>query len=406
MKTSVTLSLDKRRSQKNGDYPIVLRLTHYRKTTGISTGQSIPELFWDQNKSKVKKNYDGIKSVGNLNNFLLKELGNAQDVINRLHEKGELSYLSLVQVKDYIVGKGKYRSFFKLAADLELGLRKSNRIGTADTYKHAVAALKNFTNKRDVKINEVNYDFLKRFETFHLSKESNTLNGLASYMRTIRAIYNKGIKAKFIEKEAYPFEDYKIRTTPTAKRAIDHSYIKMILELQLEKGTWPFHYRNYFLISYMLFGMSFIDMAFLQVKNIVNGRVKFQRKKTSRGYDINLTSQLEEILKFYIDGKSKEDYILPVISEETLEGRYKQVRGARKRYNKGLNKIAEQFGLEENLTSYVSRHSFATHAMLKDVPLQAISAMLGHQKLNTTQIYLKSLPSNILDSYQEQLVIR
>src|SRR5680860_8041 len=122
-------------------------------------------------------------------------------------------------------------------------------------------------------------------------------------MRTIRAIYNKGIKAKFIEKEAYPFEDYKIRTTPTAKRAIDHSYIKMILELQLKKGTWPFHYRNYFLISYMLFGMSFIDMAFLQVKNIINGRIKFQRKKTSRGYDINLTSQLEEILKFYIDDK-------------------------------------------------------------------------------------------------------
>lgn len=97
---------------------------------------------------------------------------------------------------------------------------------------------------------------------------------------------------------------------------------------------------------------------------------------------------------------------MPLISVETLEGRYKQVRGARKRYNKGLNKIAEQCGLEDNLTSYVSRHSFATHAMLKDVPLQAISAMLGHNKLSTTQIYLKSVPINILDSYQEQMTIR
>jgi len=41
--------------------------------------------------------------------------------------------------------------------------------------------------------------------------------------------------------------------------------------------------------------------------------------------------------------------------------------------------------------------------MLKEVPLQAISAMLGHSKLSTTQIYLKSLPNNILDTYQEQL---
>ncbi len=42
--------------------------------------------------------------------------------------------------------------------------------------------------------------------------------------------------------------------------------------------------------------------------------------------------------------------------------------------------------------------------MLNDVPLQAISAMLGHSKLNTTQIYLKSLPTNVLDKYNEKLI--
>ena len=61
-------------------------------------------------------------------------------------------------------------------------------------------------------------------------------------------------------------------------------------------------------------------------------------------------------------------------------------------------------GIEQKLTTYVSRHSFATQAMLNDIPLQAISAMLGHSKLNTTQIYLKSLPTNILDNFNEQLI--
>lgn len=61
-------------------------------------------------------------------------------------------------------------------------------------------------------------------------------------------------------------------------------------------------------------------------------------------------------------------------------------------------------GIEQKLTTYVSRHSFATQAMLNDVPLQAISTMLGHSKLNTTQIYLKSLPTNILDDYNERLI--
>nr|WP_298997606.1 tyrosine-type recombinase/integrase [uncultured Allomuricauda sp.] len=65
--------------------------------------------------------------------------------------------------------------------------------------------------------------------------------------------------------------------------------------------------------------------------------------------------------------------------------------------------MAKKCGIQERLTSYVSRHSFATHAMFKKVPLEAISIMLGHDKLSTTQIYLKSLPSKILDTYQLEL---
>tara|TARA_R110002073_G_scaffold282753_1_gene447043 strand:+ start:167 stop:331 length:165 start_codon:yes stop_codon:yes gene_type:complete len=52
----------------------------------------------------------------------------------------------------------------------------------------------------------------------------------------------------------------------------------------------------------------------------------------------------------------------------------------------------------------VSRHSFATQVMLQDVPLLAISAMLGHNRLTTTQIYLKSLPSEVLDDYNKKLM--
>ncbi|MFD2826503.1 hypothetical protein ACFSYG_08460 [Leeuwenhoekiella polynyae] len=43
--------------------------------------------------------------------------------------------------------------------------------------------------------------------------------------------------------------------------------------------------------------------------------------------------------------------------------------------------------------------------MLQEVPLQAISEMLGHTSLNTTQVYLKSLPSTVLDGYNERIVM-
>ena len=153
----------------------------------------------------------------------------------------------------------------------------------------------------------------------------------------------------------------------------------------------------------MTMGMSYIDMVFLKKENIVDNRIKFQRRKTSKIYDIKITDQIKVILKFYISNKKKIDFILPVLKRDTLELQYRDAQWGLKRYNKGLKKIANLCGIEENLTSYVSRHSFATHALYKNIPLSAISAMLGHSKLSTTQVYLKSLPSNVLDTYHEGL---
>lgn len=403
MQTSLKLSLDKRRKRKDGTFPIIIRLGHFQRTTSISTGLSVHEEYWESSKERVRRSYKGVVSVANLNNILVKEKAKAQEIINDLYRKNELDFLSITQLKDKIVNKSSYESFFTFGDSLVNELDASQRYGTARSYKGLLGILKVFTKERDLRFNEVNYDFLKRFERYHLSKEGNSLNGLASYMRTLKAIYNKGIKEGIVDRDSYPFEKYKIRTTPTEKRAIDVRHIKKIMELELKNDNPLFHYRNYFLLSYMLFGMSFIDMAFLKVGNMIDGRIKFQRKKTSKAYDIKITEQLDAILEYYLKGKGKGDFILPILKRRTLDLQYKDEKWALKRYNKGLKEIAGLCEIEEKLTSYVSRHSFATHAMLNNVPLQAISAMLGHSKLNTTQIYLKSLPNNVLDTYQEVL---
>lgn len=403
MQTSLSLSLDKRRLRKDNTYPIIIRLGHFQKTTSIATGQSVPEIFWDDRKKQVRRAYKGVESVSFLNNLLRTQLAKANEIVNNLLYKGELDFMSIVEIKDRIVGKTKYISFYKFGYSQVEKLKESQRYGTARNYEGVLGILKTFTKNRDLKFNELNYQFLKRFERYHLSKPGNSLNGIASYMRTIKAIYNKGIKEGHVQRDNYPFFKYQIKTAPTQKRAINLEYVKRVLELHLEENDPLFHYRNYFLLSYMTMGMSFVDMAFLKGQNIVNGRVKFQRRKTSKAYDIKLTPQLMEVLDYYLKGIQKDDFILPIIKRERLELQYKDAQWALKRYNKGLKEIAGLCGIEERLTSYVSRHSFATHALFKNIPLPAISKMLGHSKLSTTQIYLKSLPSNVIDSYQEEL---
>ena len=403
MDTSIKISLDKRRQKKDGSYPIILRLSHFRKTTSINLGLSISEEFWDDKNERIKKSYKGTSSVSKLNNRLLKEKIRAVDIFNDLYEKDKLNFLSVLQLKSRIVKTVANDSFYEFSLGLVKELNATERFGNANIYYSITKVLKKFHDGKDLKFAEINYDFLKRFEIWHFSR-GNSVNGLSAYMRTIRAIFNRAIKSGVISKDAYPFSNYKIKTTPTEKRAIDVNSIKSIMQLKLDEKDSLFHYRNYFLISYMLYGISFIDMAFLKLENIIDNRIKFQRRKTSKPYDIKVTPQLEELLSFYIKGKVKSDFIFPVITRDTFDLQYKDVLWARKRYNKGLKEIAQLCNIDERLTSYVSRHSFATQAMLQDVPLQAISAMLGHNRLTTTQIYLKSLPSQVLDDYNKKLV--
>jgi integrase/recombinase XerD len=404
MSTNITLSLDKRRKKQDNTYPIILRLSHLRKTTSLSLGHSINVIYWDSKNKLVKKSYKGVSSVKEFNNKLLKEKIKASDIINELSRKNDLNFYSIKQIKSKIIKPTNYDSFLKYGFELVHKMKISKRYGSARSYSFLLKLLKKYNQNNDLKFYEINYEFLKKFELNHFSK-GNSLNGLASYMRTIRAIFNKAIKEGLIDQEAYPFKNYKIRTKPTEKRALDLYFIKRIVNLKIDSKHKLFHYRNYFITSYMLYGMSFIDMAFLKMENIIDGRAKFQRKKTSKVYDIKLTDKLKEILASYIQEKEKDDYVFPIIKREPLELKYKDVEWARKKYNKGLKDIAKLCEIDQNLTSYVSRHSFATNAMLQNIPLQAISTMLGHSKLNTTQIYLKTLPNNILDDYNEKLSI-
>jgi adenylate kinase len=46
----------------------------------------------------------------------------------------------------------------------------------------------------------------------------------------------------------------------------------------------------------------------------------------------------------------------------------------------------------------------ANTGMMQKVPVKAISSMLGHSSVKTTKIYLDSLPSDVLDDYNNQIV--
>jgi hypothetical protein len=56
MKASVEVIYYKVRPLKNGEYPLMLRITKSRKRKYISIGISVKEKFWDFDKNKPKRN--------------------------------------------------------------------------------------------------------------------------------------------------------------------------------------------------------------------------------------------------------------------------------------------------------------------------------------------------------------
>ena len=62
-----------------------------------------------------------------------------------------------------------------------------------------------------------------------------------------------------------------------------------------------------------------------------------------------------------------------------------------------LESTVELAGIDCNLTMYVARHSWASAAKSKNVPLSVISEGMGHDSEATTQIYLASLENSVID---------
>ena len=402
MNSSVVIILDTRREKSDKTYPIALRVIHFRKMTSIATGYSIPQEYWDDTKRRIKKAYKGIENVARVNNAIEKERLRALDLITKLNDRNELNSLSITDLKNMISVKGK-TTFFEYAEKQIKELINLKRIGNARNYSNILREVKKFRKEVDFPFRELNYSFLKKFESYYLAKGLGE-NGLSVYMRGIRAIFNKAISDKLVEKESYPFDQYTILSKPTKKRAISLDAIQKIVNLKLDTGDSLPEARNMFLMSFYMMGAPFIDLAFLTKENIVDGRIQYKRRKTGKFFDIKITESLRPILDHYLKDKEKGEFLLPIIKREELIDQYKDIQWAQKRYNKRLKKIAEKANIQEKLTSYVSRHSFASLANNMAIPVTAISEMLGHQRLSTTQVYLAGLQKDVIDKYNESIL--
>ena len=348
------LVLNDKRPKLDNIYPIEIRITFNRKNTTVSTGIRISKNEWDSAKSQIKPLSHNLQL---LNKRLTDTFSNVQKIILKLQEENNFSFDSLktnmAESANPSLVKSKLR-FQEFAESVIDDLHKGNKSGNALCYQTALNRLDNFVNKKPISFEDINYELLEKFKS-RLTSDGVKINTISNYLRALRALYNRAIKAKYIDKSYYPFADIQIKSERTAKRAVDISNIASLYNLNCDEHSTVYHSRNYFILSFCLIGMSFTDLAYIKPENIKSGRLIYRRRKTHKEYNIKLNDIALQIISRYYKRSAK--YILPIlpetIVEDSLEAK-KRIKQFIKTTNKYLSELGKSLNLE-NLTTYVAR---------------------------------------------------
>ena len=311
----------------------------------------------------------------------------------------------------------------KLLAFLELeveSLNRRNQLGLAENYRYSGNSFRDYlstSHRQDVPLSRVSAELLIAYQQW-LWDRGIQRNTSAFYLRNLHAVYNKAV-AQGLVTDRKPFGPVQTNITHTEKRAVSPELIRDISTLDIPGGLVrlgqnprkkPFmrmlreltFSRDTFIFCFCARGLTFVDFAYLKRENIQHGCIVYERRKTGQHLKVEIQPQMQAFIDKYAVARGP--YLFPVLTSTDVKEAHKQYNSAIRRYNKHLNRLSKMLGLDLPLTSYVSRHSWATAAYHADLPVSHISEGMGHTSEKTTRIYLKSLERSKIDRENKQLL--
>jgi site-specific recombinase XerD len=292
----------------------------------------------------------------------------------------------------------KETSLFNFMHGVIAQLKQLDKVRTSETYTATLKSFMAFREEQDVPLDGITSDLMLLYEA-HLKARDVRMNTISFYMRNLRAVYNRAVE-KGLTPQNNPFRHVYTGVDKTVKRAIPIKSIKALKELDLSLKPSLDFARDMFLFSFYTRGMSFIDMDYLKKSDLKNGILTYRRRKTGQELTIKWEKCMDEIIAKY--PKNETDFLLPIITMQSNER--KQYDNALHLVNYHLKDISEMLRLQRPLTMYVARHSWASAAKAKNVPLSVISEGMGHDSEATTQIYLASLETSVVDKANKMIL--
>ena len=385
MATSTSIVLRKK-ANSVGKFPLMIRITKERKTSYISTGHYIDLKDWDDKKRIVKKSHD---NSTRLNNFLIQKLSEVNGKVLELQSNDKV--FSLHKIKTKIKNPSDKKTFNSLSKEYINELMANNKLSRLDADQPRIKNFIAFAGTKDLYFQDIDEAFLKRFMTYLKVERKNSDRSVVNNLIIIRTLFNRAIREGIVSQKLYPFGRGKIKIKfPESKKiGLSREEVKKIEELT-ELTDNENHARNVWLFSFYNAGMRIGDILNIKWSDIVDDRISYKMSKNSKSLSIKLNEKVKGIIDQYQNDKeNNNDFIFPELKNANLKSRedlLKKKKSANKKFNKYLNKIAENAEIDKKITMHIARHTFGNIAG-DQIPIQMLQKLYRHSSITTTINY-------------------
>jgi integrase len=358
----LTIKLDKRSKNKDGEHTIKFYLTHNGQSTFINTGVAVQEKHFVGDIDKVVKS-----ACPNANQINIRLAEAYLALSNKIYAIKNIDRLSVAEVKKIITRSDdetdqSFCTFFARYIETKKGKTK-------EAYLYTQSLIEQYTNGSTLEFADVNYKFLSGFDAW-LEDRGNKINSRSIHFRNIRAAYNNAIDTDVCPIELYPFRKFKIKTAKKDKVYLDVELMRELINLEIPSNMPSLERcRDMFLLSFFLCGANPVDLY--NMPQAENGIIKFVRTKIRHHEPEYIKIKIQPEAQAIIDRYRGTNTLLNISDEFVdYQGFYNSIKMR-------IRKLGEMIGVP-NLTMYYARYSWATYASKIGVDESVIGKALGH----------------------------
>ncbi|MDO5978258.1 site-specific integrase [Flavivirga spongiicola] len=386
-KMTILFLLHKHKVNKKGKCPIRCRITYLKKRKEFSLGLFLNPDYWSSKQQKAKPpNPD--------NNYINTQLSLISQKINEAFLFLQVSNETFDVDDVYLKYKGENIKTHKTLLEVfKLHNERMNKLVgieyTNSTYRKFIEAKKHTTNfikhqynKNDILLESIKMNFLRDFDFYLKSEFGHKQITINKSIQRVRKIVKLALAEGWLEKD--PFILYKPKRYEIRVVFLTKEELKDLEDYQFAQSRLS-QVRDMFVFCCYT-GLAYAEMSNLSREHLIKGFdgntwIKMYRKKTNTTVSVPLLDKANEVLMKYCQN----DRLLPVITNQ--------------KFNSYLKEIAVIVGINKRLTHHIARKTFATTVLLyNDVPMEIVSELLGHSKMQITQRhYAKVVQKSVSD---------